>query len=65
MSQSSCSSITMRGPWYSKPSRRTVIRLGHLNDAPKEYTVIIFDVNERQLGEAKSDKAPPNQKHQI
>jgi hypothetical protein len=45
--------------------RRTVIRLGHLNDAPKEYTVIIFDVDERQLGEAKSDEAPPNQKHQI
>jgi len=30
--------------------RRTVIRLGNLNDAPKEYTVIILDI-----GEAKSN----------
>jgi len=56
----------MRGPVFkTEGGRRTVIRLGHLNDAPKEYTVIIFDVNKRQLGEAKSDEAPHNQKHQI
>ena len=30
--------------------RRTVIRLGHLNEAPKEYTVVILDI-----GEAKSN----------
>ena len=28
--------------------RRTVIRLGHLNDAPKEYTVIILDIGEAE-----------------
>jgi hypothetical protein len=35
---------------FNPGGRRTALRLGCLNEAPKEYTVVIIDI-----GEAKSD----------